>query len=420
MQATRARAPDVGALFLAAMAMFAVTAVIGMLNGLDLVAFDHPVLLMHVHAGTLGWITLSVLAACRWLFEDRDAPPLTARESALWPVVQWTAIVSVPVFVLTLWLNDSAIRALAALPVFAATIGLLAWLLMRARSVALDVPRLGMLAAVTTLTVGAFFGTLVTVEVALNNYPLDLGSAGGGHVTAMAFGYLVLVGMAIVEWRLRQVAERLSRWGAVQVGALFVGGLMLAGGAVSGNQVLVSLNLPLQLLAVGIFVARMARPVLATEWLARTPGRFFAAAAVFVVVDIAILMVLIAQLLSGAYGPMTQDIELMAIPVWLIFALDHAIFVGVMSNVIFGLALVLAAARSTLWGWADDVVFWGMNVGLIGFAAGLAVESALLKQVFSPIMGAAIVVGLVALAARLVPVQGGAPTEEVVPGAAAG
>ena len=55
------------ALFLNAMALFTITVLIGILNGLDLVEFSHNQLLTHVHAGTLGWITLSVFGASLWL-----------------------------------------------------------------------------------------------------------------------------------------------------------------------------------------------------------------------------------------------------------------------------------------------------------------------------------------------------------------
>ncbi len=55
-------------LFLAAMAIFLVTVVIGMLNGLDLVEFSRPALVTHVHAGPLGWITLGVFATSLWLY----------------------------------------------------------------------------------------------------------------------------------------------------------------------------------------------------------------------------------------------------------------------------------------------------------------------------------------------------------------
>ncbi len=69
-------------------------------------------------------------------------------------------------------------------------------------------------------------------------------SAGGGHVTAMAFGYLVLVGMGIVEWRLGDTADALTRAGVVQVGALFVGGLRLTVG-VGGASRLLGINVGL-------------------------------------------------------------------------------------------------------------------------------------------------------------------------------
>ncbi len=61
-------AGSAGALFLNAMALFTVTVLIGIFNGLDLVEFSHNQLLTHVHAGTLGWITLSVFGAALWMF----------------------------------------------------------------------------------------------------------------------------------------------------------------------------------------------------------------------------------------------------------------------------------------------------------------------------------------------------------------
>ena len=44
-----------------AMVVFVWTIGIGILNGTDVVDFDRKVLLSHVHAGTLGWITTSVI-----------------------------------------------------------------------------------------------------------------------------------------------------------------------------------------------------------------------------------------------------------------------------------------------------------------------------------------------------------------------
>jgi hypothetical protein len=54
-----------------------------------------------------------------------------------------------------------------------------------------------------------------------------------------------------------------------------------------------------------------------------------------------------------------------------------------------------------VWPWAEDVLFWGVNVGLIGFIVGLLTESSPLKRTFSPILGLSIQLGMLALALRL-------------------
>jgi len=392
----RARGSDIRALLVAAAALFVVTVVVGILNGLDLVEFEHNVLMTHVHAGTIGWITLAVFAACGWIFGTSR----TEAELRLWRWSVWLSIAAVPLYVLAFWIDDINLRAILALPVTLAIVGVLWWIAVRSRE-GWTIPRLALLAAVFTLTVGAIFGTLIQLQLALGTEWLPLEQAGGAHVTAMAFSYLVLVGMAMAEWRFVPPTDRLSRAGLVQVGALFVGGLLLTIGALTNVQALLLANTLFQLVAVVIFVARLARPVLAVPWLSPGAARYFGVSAIFVVVDVALLIFLIAQFVSGAYGPPDQDPSLMAIPPWLVFALDHAIFVGVMSNAIFGLMALLTRGRDFAAPWADHLVFWGMNVGMIGFVLGLAFESAVMKQAFSPIMGLAILVGLAVNAVRL-------------------
>ncbi len=82
-------------------------------------------------------------------------------------------------------------------------------------------------------------------------------------------------------------------------------------------------------------------------------------------------------------------------------ASDHAAFIGVITNLIFGLALRLAADRSDRWPWADQVVFWAMNGGLVVFLLGLIAVSPELKRIGAPIMGIAILLGLATIAIRL-------------------
>src|SRR5688572_23347313 len=75
-------ANEIRLLLQAALVLFVITVVIGILNGADVVDFNHAKLLTHVHAGTLGWITLSALAASLWLFgggEFSEGQQRTAR-----------------------------------------------------------------------------------------------------------------------------------------------------------------------------------------------------------------------------------------------------------------------------------------------------------------------------------------------------
>src|SRR5713226_3717895 len=71
---------DIRLLFQAAMLVFVITVGIGILNGLHLVGqLSQDVLLTHVHAGTLGWITLSVFAVSICFFLDGKAPTEKSR-----------------------------------------------------------------------------------------------------------------------------------------------------------------------------------------------------------------------------------------------------------------------------------------------------------------------------------------------------
>ena len=76
-------------------------------------------------------------------------------------------------------------------------------------------------------------------------------------------------------------------------------------------------------------------------------------------------------------------------------------FIGVLTNGLFGLAHEAAGRRRSFWPWADHVLFWGMNAGLVGFVVGLIMQEAIVKQVFTPIMGASILLGMLTYTVRL-------------------
>jgi hypothetical protein len=94
------------------------------------------------------------------------------------------------------------------------------------------------------------------------------------------------------------------------------------------------------------------------------------------------------QILSGAFDlddPSDANLGLL-------IGFDHVWFIGVMTNILFG--VLLAATVGTRLGLIDKIVLWGVNVGLIGFVVGLITVTQEPKRIFTPLMGVALLVGI--------------------------
>lgn len=386
-------AAPIRALYLTALLVFVVTVVIGILNGLDLVTFNHDQLLTHVHAGTLGWITLSVIATAFWIFSDDGGTPVGQGGTR---GLAWLAGISVPFYVAAFYTGSFGARAIFAVPVLAAISGFLLWLVVALLARPANIARIGAVAAVIALLVGGTLGTLIQIQDATGAaiFPADA-DAIGGHASAMAFSYLILFGMTLADWRLRGTGdERIPRSGVIQIGLLLVAGILLTTGVLFNVQPLLMLNLLFEIAAVGVFLWRMAPSLRAVGWAAPGSARQFGISAVFVAVDIALIVWLIIDFI-GAQGDISK------VPAGLLIASDHAVFIGVMTNALLGLQLFNAEATGRENAAVSHVVFWGVNVGLVGFLFGLILDSALLKEIFTPIMGLSLLVAIGAFSWQL-------------------
>jgi len=375
-------------LYLVAMAMFLVTVVIGILNGLDLVDFNVPelrnTLLTHVHAGTLGWISLGIIATTFWLAREDDRR------------LAWAFAIVVPIYVAAFYSGNYPARAITGTVLLVAIAWLFVWawrLAMARRSL----PTLAVALGLTTFTYGAVIGVLLQVQGAIGQTLFPANSdAIGAHAATMTFGYLVLVAMGFLEWRLKGTVGR-PTLGVIQVAALFLGSLILAVALLfldpQSVQAAGGLNLLCELVAVVLFVIRIWPAALRTSWLDAAPGRHVHAAAIFVVVAMALFMYLVFKFISAG--------DPSALPLGVLVALDHTVFIGVITNLVFGSALALSADRADRWPWAGQVVFWVTNGGLVLFAIGLVVESAEVKRIGAPIMGVGVLIGLAVIALRL-------------------
>jgi predicted membrane protein len=99
------------------------------------------------------------------------------------------------------------------------------------------------------------------------------------------------------------------------------------------------------------------------------------------IISVALVVYLISQLSTG-----TEFTELF--PIGLAF--DHINFIMVVTNLIFAMMIMSVSVSDV----ANRIIFWGTNVGVIGFAVGLITESSGVKRVFTPILGLSLLYGI--------------------------
>lgn len=380
--------PEIRALFLAAMAIFAYVIGIGILNGTDLVDFDRRRILGHVHGGTLGWLTLGIFAASLWLFGGESQP--TERERKVVRALIAAAIVAfvayIAAFSLTYgnWRPASGVLALAVIAAF------FGWVVYRAPRTTLGVPHIGFLAAIATSVVGGVIGVLLGLEIATgDNYIPD--GADAAHPATMVVGFLIPVAMAMAEWAFFYPSPpKATRIGVIQMAFPFLGGIVLMFGLLFDIMPLPPIAVLLEVIGVGIFFRRMWPSIRSVNLLSPTPARHALLSIIGVCFTIGL-----AQFFIIKYE---GDFDL--VPTHQILALDHTQFIGAMTNAFFAM-LLAATVPGGRGNRLDHVVFFAVNAGIIGFATGLLFDVTVLKRIFAPTMGTGLLIGLGLYAYRL-------------------
>jgi hypothetical protein len=361
-----------------AMVLFIYTVAIGIINGLDLVDFERKPLLAHLHVGTLGWITMAVFAVSLWLFGDEAAE----RND----LIRWTARLAPAVaflYGLAFFTTTSITRPVAGSLMGVVIVVFFVWGFSRARQTQLSVVHLGMLAGLASSVIGAVFGVLSGLLV--SNPDLGLTeNISEAHPAAMVVGFLVPVGMAFTELVMRPESrnEVASRIGQVQIGAPFLGGLVLLVALLIEAEALAPLALLLEVVGILCFLWRLVPHAREVSLISVNPARHALFGGPFLVVNIVILVYLISNYI--------EDFE--AAPRRLVLALDHSIFVGVLTNSILALILTISTVRRPAW--VDHAVFVGVNVGVTGFIVGLLADVDIVLNIFTPLLGVAILLAI--------------------------
>jgi hypothetical protein len=183
--------------------------------------------------------------------------------------------------------------------------------------------------------------------------------------------------------------------GLIQMLALATGGLVITVALLANQGELGGMvYLLAELVAVVLFAVRILPRSLRIDWTAASEAQFLAAASIWIVLGLVAFMGFVA--LFVASGGDEEQLNLGPL-----VASDHSVYIGVITNTSFALLTALLGARA---GSAAlrQLVFWGMNLGLVVFAAGLITDTAIAKQVGAPVMGASLLVGLALFAIGLV------------------
>ncbi|MDX1449401.1 MAG: hypothetical protein R3246_10125 [Acidimicrobiia bacterium] len=380
--------------FTGALLLFVITIVIGILNGIDVWEPGHDTLLTHLHSGTLGWITLGVTGLTLLLFSrDRVVAPEEARKAQ---TLAWAMVTAITLYVAAFLAGDAIFDDRIQRPVFGTLLFLtviwfLTWVVSANRKYPDKSPaRLGMLLAWVSMLIGAVFGVTLGLYIANGEVPGlsdDVAArVADSHPPAMLIGYLLLAGFAAVNWLLHD--DKPARSGTIQMWLLFASGVVINIAFVTGSDEQLGGPANLAMIVAAVMLVWQSRRELSPAgWRGTGHGAFARLATLALVVGLALLTVLI-------YWVITDEIDFDALTPTqegLGLAFDHTMFIAVMSNVLFGvLAANLSTERTRS---ANRVLLWGVNVGVAGFVIGLVTTTDVLKQIFTPIMGTALLIG---------------------------
>jgi hypothetical protein len=340
--------------------IFGLTALLGLANATRIFGeLSRDTLLTHLHSGTLGWITMGVIGVTIWLFAGRGE--ILSRNVLLSGLV--TAA-----YVLAFWSGNFPARAITGSLELLVILYWWWWAWGRALAEGfgkIDVPKMSVVLGLTILTIGAIIGVTIQLFLAFGLTLPTSPELIGTHASAQIGGYLVLVSAGIAEWRLSGPGRR-TLAGLVQTWALFLGGLLLAVGVGMNVAPLQGLATLFQVIGIVIIAVRFGLKALTAPWGEASGTRHVAIAVPFLVLGLILEIIFLATIIQ-AQGDFTK------VSLGMIHALDHAFFIGVMTNVLFGVILIATAAQGAarVWPWADNLIFWGLNIGAASFIAVL-------------------------------------------------
>ncbi|MDX1416456.1 MAG: hypothetical protein R3293_19810 [Candidatus Promineifilaceae bacterium] len=352
-------------LYVGALLIFLINIFFGFTNSFSAGDLPRWQMLIHLHSGSIGWITLSAIGIAIWIVtgqRDVDA----AFEGRVRMLV-WIAALIFAAYVISFGLAYSRPSGIlvALLPLFGFVSVLILWysaiwsFAQFSKQPVVTTVHFLAAGALLTAAIGGTVGMLLGLERVIGEFlPLPGDDRVGAHA-GMMDTYLFLVASCIVEWSLRKEETRWSWPGLLQALFWMVGAVLVPIAFFLNilDQILPIFGL-LLLLAMIIFLVRYGWRALTT--VPRGSGvkswNFFG-----VIWLVLYLLGFLYVVGSGA------DFELL--PPWFGAFFAHAGFVGMMTNLILAVVASRGQEAKNVLPWGEAASFWAINLGLIAFIA---------------------------------------------------
>jgi hypothetical protein len=350
--------------------------------------------LVHTHAGTLGWVTLSVVGLAIWIHTgDHDVSDAYVRKvrnlSRLGIAIFGGFILSVGLGFAGLgrsfFIIMGIMAVIAALYIWVATFFTIGQL--RHQPV-VTTSHLLITAALLIASIGSTMGVLLGLEYATGVFFVPGSERIGTHAGVMDT-YLLLAAAAIVEFYMQKDTEqRWNRSGMFITIAWSLSMISILLGLLLDLLPAVMASVPLMLLALIVYIARGGwRAFKLNPLKSGNQGWFFFGSLWILIWGLFFIWV------AATYA---EDFSL--VPHWVGIFFAHAAFMGMMTNLLLGVFSKRSQEASHILSWGEPVAMWVMNLGLVIF---FALEILSENKVGSAVMGVGVLLGVFTMIQRL-------------------
>ena len=379
-------------LFLASAVLFLANIIFGFDNALSVGTIPRWQELVHVHAGTLGWVTLSILGLAIWAFTgQREVSRAYVRRVT---ALIWVGILGFGGYIATFGLAFALGRPwFYLMPVFGITSSLVIWagaiysLVQLRRQPVVTSLHLLLTTGLLVAALGSTMGVLLGLEYVVGFF-IPGQDRIGVHAGVMD-GYLLLAAASVIEIFVRKSPQ--ARWNLSGLLLCLAWGISTIFAIIAllfNIMPLIMMAVPLLLLGLLILVVRGGWRAIATNPFGRMPRPWAFFGTLWTVFWGAFFAWLIVSFADN----------FAAIPSWVGVVFAHAAFVGMMTNLLLGAYSLRTQAVAGLLARAEPAAMWLINLGLLAF---FALKLAADIRLGAIVMGVGVLLGLGVMVLRL-------------------